>query len=302
DVVLYMQPDVWIRHGAGGIGYPQTNFSFDPQDIQDGTTNHYYFTAPVQQLEMHELGHAQLPTMFRGETEAIVNFPMAYVLSEKFGVDFDEAFARSAPTDGPGVGYTPDQAAVHWMITEGFRNGQEMNHSNTTLDEIRYQARGYAKYADVARLFGWDAFTGFFRLEHLDYQPGLYQQPAVLDAVDDRILRMSVAADADLTPLIHFWGIHPVDPAALKEAIEARGLAASPLIKEQLQRYRELIPADNAAFNAHYEEVYPGRPTEGGNPDYGFGWYNLWRDVWDETHAQQARDSLDAIVELYFPA
>ena len=31
-----------------------------------------------------------------------------------------------------------------------------MDKSNTTLDEFRYH-RGYAKYADIARLFGWQA-------------------------------------------------------------------------------------------------------------------------------------------------
>ncbi|MCH9681525.1 MAG: M60 family metallopeptidase [Deltaproteobacteria bacterium] len=302
DIVLYMQPDVWIRHNAGGIGYPQINLTYNPRDIRDGTTNNFYLTAPVNQLEMHELGHSQLFTMFHGEGEALVNFPMAYILNQKFGVDFDEAFARSGSEYRPMAGlYSPDKAAIHWMITENFRNGLEMDNSNTTRDQMRYQHRGYAKYADVARLFGWDALTGFFRQEHLDYQGGPNPQPTDLDAGDDRILRMSVAANVDLTPLIHFWGIHPVDPDALKDAVAARGLAASPLIEEQIRRYRGLIPADNEAFNANYEEIYPGRPETDPSVHWGHGWYNLWRDVWDETHAQQARDSLDAILELYYP-
>ena len=33
---------------------------------------------------------------------------------------------------------------------------------------------------------------------------------------DDRTLRLSKVAEWDLTPLIHFWGIHPEDPVALK--------------------------------------------------------------------------------------
>jgi len=40
--------------------------------------------------------------------------------------------------------------------------------------------------------------------------------------VDSRILQLSLAAGADLTPLIHFWGVHPVNPTALT----AKGLGS----------------------------------------------------------------------------
>ena len=53
----------------------------------------------------------------------------------------------------------PDDAAIHWMITDTFQAGEEMNHSNTEHDEFRYQHRGYAKYADIVRLFGWEVCT-----------------------------------------------------------------------------------------------------------------------------------------------
>ena len=89
--------------------------------------------------------------LFQGEGEAIVNFPHVYVMNQKFGVDFDKAFRQSRGA----ANYTVDDAAIHWMITENFRNGNPMDKSNTTLDEFRYQARSYAKYADTARLFGW---------------------------------------------------------------------------------------------------------------------------------------------------
>ena len=41
---------------------------------------------------------------------------------------------------------TPDQAAIHWMVTENFRNGKDMDHSNTEYDEFRYQHRGRVSY------------------------------------------------------------------------------------------------------------------------------------------------------------
>ena len=96
--------------------------------------------------------------LFAGEGEAIVNFPHVYVMNQKFGVDFDKAFRQSRGA----ANYTVDDAAIHRMITENFRNGKPMDKSNTTLDEFRYQARGYAKYADIARLFGWQALKNFW--------------------------------------------------------------------------------------------------------------------------------------------
>lgn len=300
DVVLYMQPDVWIRHGQGGIGYPQINFSFDPADIRDGNREIYLLNDPVNQLELHELGHAQLVTKFRGETEALVNFPMAYVLNEKFGMDLDEAFGISGSGARVGAGaYTPDQAAVHWMITENFRDGLEMDRTNSTLNQMRYQHRGYAKYADVARLFGWEALRSFYRAEHAAYLHHQNTPRTLGSADDDRILRMSIAAGADLTPLMHFWGNHPEDAEALAAAITEASVPSSPEIETLLRRYRELIPADNDAFDVFFETIYVDRPTDG-NPDFGHGWYNVWLPLYDTTHAERSRVSLDAILALYF--
>ena len=85
-----------------------------------------------------------------GETEAIVNILYAYVLNELVGLDFDTAFARSM---GEVSGYSPNNSAIHWMVTPNFQSLTEMDYSNTEYDEMRYQHRGYAKYADIARLF-----------------------------------------------------------------------------------------------------------------------------------------------------
>ena len=61
--------------------------------------------------------------MYRGETEASNNFYRAYILNVKFGEDFDYAFANSMNF----LPYlTPDQAAIHWMVTENFRDGKDM--------------------------------------------------------------------------------------------------------------------------------------------------------------------------------
>ncbi len=121
-----------------------------------------------------------------------------------------------------------------------------------------------------------------------------------LDPTDSRILRLSVAAGIDLTPLIHFWGIPPVEPVALQAAMVENDLGVGPAVRDLLVRYADLAPADNAAFNAHYERVYPGRPA-GGHPDYGTRWYNRWRDVWDESHGTAVRAALQVLLETYYP-
>ena len=60
----------------------------------------------------------------------------------------------------------PEQATISWMITKEFRDGQEMSVStNPPTHQMRYQPRGWVKYADIVRLFGWAAFTGFYSME-----------------------------------------------------------------------------------------------------------------------------------------
>ncbi len=297
--VLYQQVDVMIRHGAFGIGYPQVNITYDPRTKENGDKDHWLLRDPTQwYVDYHELGHAQLFTKFPGETEAAVNFPHAYVRNVKFGVAFDDAFRESRGTSPQFHGYSPDDAAIHWMVTDNFRAGREMDRSNTTKDEFRYQARGYAKYADIYRIFGWQPLRDFFRQEHLDYMKGTPSDD--LEAVDSRILRLSVAAKADLTPLIHFWGVHPVEPAALKQKLAELGIKPSAAVRGHLARYKTIAPKNNADFNTHYERVYPGRPS-GDNPDYGEGWYNAWRDRFNGDHATQIQTQVDRVLELYYP-
>ena len=58
--------------------------------------------------------------------------------------NFDYAFSYSMGGD-TGV-LTPDMAAIDWMVTENFRNGNEMG-TEDPRQEFQYQPRGYAKYA-----------------------------------------------------------------------------------------------------------------------------------------------------------
>jgi hypothetical protein len=308
--VLYMQVDVYGEHGVYGIGYPQINNLYNPLEQTNGNQVAWYLlnqSPPRNPLfwdtEFHELGHAQLISGFPGEGEAIVNFPHVYVQNVKFGIDNDTAFRQSRGA----ANYTVDDAAIHWMITENFRNGNPMDNSNTTLDEFRYQARGYAKYDDIARLFGWQALKNFFDQENLDFNAGTptcFESPVCRDGlaqVDSRILRLSKAADADLTPLIHFWGVHPDNSTALAQAITAAGLDNSTIVRDKLVYYAGIAPDNNTEFNAHFETVFPGRPTDCASPHYGCGWYNVWTDNFTESHADNITSTIQSLLTKYFP-
>lgn len=122
-----------------------------------------------------------------------------------------------------------------------------------------------------------------------------------------RALRMSLAAGADLTPLFHFWGVHelapPLDAAALNASMRSYGLGPSPKVRCLLLRYKVRVPADNVAFNAFFEQIYPGRPiVTSDSPLYGRGWFNAWRSAYNTSHGTAARARVDTILALYFGA
>jgi hypothetical protein len=289
----YMAMDLAMRAGVAGVGYPSNNNPWNPNFLTGGQSGHALITQPVGSwLEYHELGHAHTLKGFEGERESNVHILLFYVLNKTFGIDLDEAFRRSAL--GP---FKPDDAAIQWMFTNEFRAGQQMRHE-THFDQFSYRHRGHAKYADMARIFGWDATVKFYRLWNQEIDGEI---PAItgLGANDARMLRMSIAAGADVRPLIHFWGIFPQDPAALEARIKASGLAPSPAIRAQLLRYRNaVVPADNAAYQTVFTRLYPNRPTDG---DVNIREWNHWLSRWDESHAAQVRAQIDKVIALYYP-
>ena len=117
-----------------------------------------------------------------------------------------------------------------------FGAGQEMDYSNTSNDQFRYQQRVYGKYADIARLWGWGAISGFYHTEHLEYNAGASNAGVGLDSIDSRTLRLGVAAGVDLRPLIEFWGIDTVDSAAYKQKCAENDLKPSKKLKFLLER------------------------------------------------------------------
>ena len=355
----YLQPDLHIKHGAYGIGYPQVNQLYEPPTRRQYNGNerdgllHNPMAVPV---EYHEWGHAQLTSFYRGELEAECNFLYTFVRHYIFGDgslndgksdSFDRAF-----NDGMGhSNYMADDAAVHWMITPNFRcddtrggdrdvakfnDACEMDYSHSEWDEFRYQHRGYAKYADITRLFGWEPWTTFYYNEQQameqddfnyrdipddqrkeDLPSGMRttaprpttdtKAPSGLYRTDDRTLRWSKVAGFDLSPLIHFWGISPTQPNALRNHVLKEKLPASLQVLCLLKRYRTLIPTSTAEFNTFFDKIYPGCANKAcydANEDtrYAKGWFNVWTEAYGAAEGEKARRRLDEIIELYYGA
>jgi len=295
--VLYLQIDVIFRGSANFPGYPQSNFRYYPDKAENGHSNHWLLKGPQSsgQTIFHELGHAHLFTKFRGEVEAVVNLPFVAVLNRGFGIDLDTAFGRSFGKEYVSL----DQAAIMWMVTNNFRKGKPMNISNSPANEVRYQHRGYGKYVEIAKLFGWKVLGDFWHSVNLDYLKGIeYRRNS--DPTDSRILRLSKKAGSDLTPLIHFWGVQPENRTALKKTMVENGLRPSPLIYDRLVHYKTLVPMNNAEFAKHAKIVNPRGIRKGRNALYGEGWYYTWLPKYEESHGIAAQAALQEIIDLYF--
>ena len=313
--VVYSQVDVQIRGVANFPGYPQANVTYNPLVDYGGNHNHYLVRGPRDDRSnaltvfFHELGHAEKIYKFAGEIEAFVNFLWVSVYNKKFGVELDQAFNESSTTN---VKHTIDEAAISWMIAQNFREGNPM--STTTgqfRQEFAYQPRGYAKYADIVRLFGWEVLEEFYYNLNESYENGTYTYTGNVNTepTDDRILRMSNAAGFDLRPLLHFWGKHPDEFVDLANAIEVNGLKKSVAIYDQLMYYKTIVPMSNEAFRAFglkdfSESSILNHSTEFfGNVDQSYyqGFLKKYWDTYQAAEGQAAVDEIQNIIDLYFP-
>ncbi|MBK7342627.1 MAG: hypothetical protein IPJ06_05640 [Saprospiraceae bacterium] len=298
NIKLYLQVDVRIQYlGFYGIGNPQVNNTYNPLAVENGnkTTGSSDLAMASGKQNSTKWDMPSCSAISRGETEASVNVSAAAIFNRLYGMDIDMALGRSFD-DAPYR--TRDQSALNWMVTPNFRAGKAMDISNTTKDEVRYQQRGYAKYIEMAALFGWEMIDSFYNREQLDF---IQQVPGDgLTDVDSRILRFSRTAGADVRPLIHFWGVHPKNPAVLADAISTEGLSPSKLICDRLVHYKSIIPLNNAEFEAH-AKAFLAVLFPPAHPDYGSGWYNIWLTQYNETHGALAQEAMQNIIDLYFP-
>lgn len=297
--ILYLTVDVDIMYnGYYGIGNPQINNTYNPSAVENGNNNNWILKpgSSFFDVEFHEMGHAQLFSKFPGETEAAVNVLAAALYNRLYNIGIDTSFGKSF-FDQPYI--SRDQAALNWMVTPNFRAGNPMDISNTTKDEVRYQHRGWGKYVEMAGLFGWEAIDSFYRKENIDY---INQAPSdSLSAVDSRIYRFSQTCGVDVRPLIHFWGVHPIENSKLQTKLDAKNLKPSKLICDRLKHYQSIIPKNNAEFVTHATTFLGGSIPSGGDPDYGAGWYNVWLPLYNESHGIAATNAMQEIIDTYFP-
>lgn len=292
---MYMIADITIRHNVYSIGYPMSNTPLRYTDVP-GPAYFMNGPGPDDETNFHESGHALAMTKFPGEVEAIVNFPYIMAMNYGLGQDLNEAINYSFVPNT----FDLDRTATHRMVSNSF--GTERIIENATTNEVRYQHRGYGHYFEIVNMLGWCPLRNFWKQEHIDTENGVDYGINNQD-IDLRTTRMSVAAQADLRPLFHVFGILPQDSIALQDTLNQLGIEPSLTIYNRLQDYFDLIPEDNAEFVDYALFVYPNLYTDGPNenPDYGVGWHYMKSLSYDAAEAQQRTDILQGIVDLYFP-
>ncbi len=293
---MYMIADITIRHNVYSIGYPMSNSPLNFNNVP-GPTYFIDGPGPNDEVNFHESGHALAMSKFPGEVEALVNVPYIMAMHHGLGVELNEAVNYSFVPNT----FDIDKTATHRMVSNTF--GGERIIINSTTNEVRYQHRGYGHYFEIVHMFDWCPLRNFWRQEYIDFQNGIDHGINNQD-IDSRILRMSVAAQADLRPLFHVFGILPQDTETLQNNLNQAGIEPSPAIYNRLQEYFELIPADNEAFVEYALFVYPNLYANGpsANPDYGVGWHYQKSLTYDAAEAQERTAILQSIIELYFPS
>ena len=290
-----MIADLDIRFGAYSIGYPMSNTPLNYSDVP-GPAYFINGPGPDDEVNFHETGHALAMSKFAGEEEALVNFPYIMAMNYGLNTDLNEAVNYSFVPNT----FDIDKTVTHRIVSNTF--GSERDISNTTTDEVRYQHRGYGHYFEIVNTLGWCPLRNFWKQESIDFENGVNH--GINDQnIDSRIVRMSVAAQADLRPLFHVFGIISKDPIALQDTLAQMGVLPSLVLYNRLLGYFDLIPEDNTAFINYALSIYPNLYSDGptDDPDYGVGWHYLKSLTYDAVEAQDRADILRSIIDLYYP-
>jgi hypothetical protein len=292
---MYMIADITIRHNVYSIGYPMSNTPLNYASVP-GPAYFINGPGPDDETNFHESGHALAMSKFPGEGEALVNFPYIMAMNYGLNVDLNEAVNYSFVPNT----FDIDKTATHRMVSNSFGSVRDI--ANATTNEVRYQHRGYGHYFEIVNMLGWCPIRNFWRQEFIDFENGIDHGINDQD-IDGRIFRMSAAAQADLRPLFHVFGILPQDSIALQDTLAQSNVLPSLTIYNRLQDYFDLIPEDNAAFINYALFVYPNLNTDGptANPDYGVGWHYQKSLTYDSAEAQYRVDILQSIIDLYYP-
>ncbi len=287
----YAQVDVIFRASAYAPGYPSVNITYNPKTTYNGNHTHHLVRGPKNAgyYEFHEMGHGYLFQKFSGETESNVNLLHVAVWNQKFGYDLDTAF-RSSMGFGSNAYRTLENTAVAWMTVQNFKYQRPM-----ASGEKAYQLKGHAKFVEVARMFGWKVLGDYWKSFNEDYE----NKVSIKTDTDSLLFRMTKHVGVDVTPLFHFWGIHPNNSGALRLRIQQAKIPSSPAVLAVLRKYMSLVPSDNAAFQSFARSWWGHVPRSTGywtERDHALIW-----NTYDEKHAELVRANIGKIIRIYFP-
>ncbi len=290
--VMYAQVDVILRANVNAPGYPFVNDAYDPYTATNGNKSHYLLTGPQNSpwATLHELGHAHLFTKFTGEVESAVNLLYVAALNRKFGKSLDQAFGASIGAPGDTSTINLRYVSLEWTLKNVFRTG---NKTMLTAD-MSYEHKGYAKYVEIANLFGWDAVGDFWRSVNMDFENGITYPRTNSDPTDSRIVRMSKAARVDLRPLLHFWGAPPLNATNVRNAINAAALPPSGAIYRRLKYYQAVVPTSQSGYNTFYYAI----DGSGADTEIKALFTNK---TYTTAIADSAKAAIQGIIDLYFP-
>ena len=299
---IYMIADITIRYNSYSIGYPMSNTPLSFTNVPGPV---YFIDGPGgvgaapdanDETNFHEYGHSIAMSKFPGEAEALVNVPYIMALNYGLNQDLDIAVKNSFPP----YTFVIDKTATHRMVSNSF--GTERDITNSTTNEVRYQHRGYGHYFEIVNMLGWCPLRNFWKQELIDFENGIDYGINNQD-IDSRILRISTAAEADLRPLFHVFGILPQDSSAVQDTLNLLNIEASLIVYNRLQDYFNLIPQDNASFINYALFVYPNIYVDGptSDPDYGVGWHYQKSLTYNAAEALQRTNILQGIIDLYYP-
>ncbi len=297
--LLYMISDVDIRGGAYSMGYPMSNHAISYKSVP-GPTNFIDGPGPEYEVTYHEYGHSIRISKFPGEGEAAVNF--LYVMGFNYGLneDLDKAVKNSFGPSYGDLSWDLDNTVIHRLASNSFGAARDI--ANASTNEVRYQHRGYGHYFEIVNILGWCPLKNFWEGEFIDFENGTDQ--GINDQnIDSRIKRMSLAANTDLRPLFHVFGILPSSSSSVQTYMDQNNIAPSLNVYNRLQQYLDLIPKDNAEFLDHALLVYPRLNSDGpsSNEDYGVGWHYQKSLTYNDAEAQAITTTLQGIINQYYP-
>ena len=284
---LFMQVDVIFRGVAFFPGYPMSNYpNFDSPTPRSPLVLGHAF----DQTMLHEHGHATYMTKFSRETESAVHMLYPYIATQRYGMPLEEAFSSSLHY-ARSTERTMDDVFVSWALRDQFLNDIEMGH-----EESAYKHRGHADYIQYADLFGWNALTEFNRNLNVDFVESGFDFDRNNHNRNDRLLRLSREAGADVRPLFHLWGHSASDDIALQASIDFENLQPSAAIYDQMVDFKSTIPFTQADYDAWYARMsavlFSG---------HRFDFWDPLAASYDTQRAQDAVDRIDELLALYFP-